>query len=29
MATLAVKYRPTTFEDVCGQENVIAILNKI
>ena len=26
MATLAVKYRPTTFEDVCGQENVIAIL---
>ena len=27
MATLAVKYRPTTFEDVCGQENIIAILN--
>lgn len=27
MATLAVKYRPTTFEDVCGQENIITILN--
>lgn len=27
METLAVKYRPTTFEDVCGQENVITILN--
>lgn len=27
MATLAVKYRPTQFEDVCGQENVISILN--
>lgn len=27
MATLAVKYRPTTFEDVCGQENIISILN--
>ena len=27
METLAVKYRPSTFEDVCGQENVITILN--
>ena len=27
MATLAVKYRPLSFEDVCGQENVITILN--
>ena len=27
MATLAVKYRPQQFEDVCGQENIIAILN--
>ena len=27
MATLAVKYRPTTFEDVCGQDNIISILN--
>ena len=27
MATLAVKYRPTTFEDVCGQQNIITILN--
>ena len=27
MATLAVKYRPKTFEDVCGQENIISILN--
>lgn len=27
MATLAVKYRPTQFEDVCGQENIISILN--
>lgn len=27
MATLAVKYRPQTFEDVCGQENIISILN--
>ena len=26
MATLAVKYRPTTFEDVCGQNNIITIL---
>lgn len=26
MATLAVKYRPQTFEDVCGQENIITIL---
>lgn len=27
MATLAVKYRPKDFEDVCGQENIISILN--
>ena len=26
MATLAVKYRPQTFEDVCGQSNIISIL---
>ena len=26
MATLAVKYRPTTFEDVCGQSSIISIL---
>lgn len=27
METLAVKYRPKDFEDVCGQENIITILN--
>lgn len=27
MATLAVKYRPQEFKDVCGQENIISILN--
>lgn len=27
MATLAVKYRPKQFEDVCGQSNIISILN--
>lgn len=27
MATLAVKYRPQKFEDACGQENIISILN--
>lgn len=27
MATLAVKHRPQQFEDVCGQENIISILN--
>lgn len=27
MATLAVKYRPQDFSDVCGQENIISILN--
>lgn len=26
MATLAVKYRPKQFEDVCGQSNIISIL---
>lgn len=26
MATLAVKYRPASFEDVCGQSNIISIL---
>lgn len=28
MESLAVKYRPKTFEDVCGQESTIRILNQ-
>lgn len=28
MASLAVKYRPTTFEDVCGQKSIISILKR-
>jgi DNA polymerase-3 subunit gamma/tau len=28
MASLAVKYRPQTFEECCGQESIIQILNR-
>ena len=28
MESLAVKYRPTTFEDVCSQASVIKILKR-
>lgn len=29
MASLAVKYRPKTFEDVCGQNVIVTILNEM
>ena len=29
MKSLAVKYRPTTFEHVCGNETTVKILKRI